>query len=154
MPLNIQRNDSSSNSTILRLVDAGPVGPATECPHGFAGIGASMIRAEREAVIVAQGDPAGGCHLVVAGCLRTVALMHDGRRQIGEFLFPGDLFGWEALDEHGFGAEAVTRVVLRRYACPALRRLPSAIRISLCGCGFWPQASSGPVKSMRWFSDE
>ena len=32
-----------------------------------------------------------------------------------KFLFSGDLFGWEALDEHDFGAEAVTPVTLRRY---------------------------------------
>jgi CRP-like cAMP-binding protein len=42
--------------------------------------------------------------------------MEDGRRQVGEFLFPGDLFGCEALDTHDFSAEAVTPVTLRRFA--------------------------------------
>jgi len=76
---------------------------------------ALTVRADRDEEIVAQGDPAGYCYLVVSGCVRTVKLMEDGRRQIGEFLFPGDLFGWEALDEHDFAAEAVTPVTLRRY---------------------------------------
>jgi CRP-like cAMP-binding protein len=76
---------------------------------------ALTVRADRDEEIVAQGDPAGYCYLVVSGCVRTVKLMEDGRRQIGEFLFPGDLFGWEALDEHDFAAEAVTSVTLRRY---------------------------------------
>ncbi len=76
---------------------------------------AMTVRADRDEEIVAQGDPAGYCYLVVSGCVRTVKLMEDGRRQIGEFLFSGDLFGWEALEEHDFAAEAVTPVTLRRY---------------------------------------
>jgi CRP/FNR family transcriptional regulator, nitrogen fixation regulation protein len=76
---------------------------------------AIIMRADRDEEIVAQGDPAGHCYLVASGCVRTVKLMEDGRRQIGEFLFPGDLFGWEALDEHDFAAEAVTPVMLHRY---------------------------------------
>ncbi len=76
---------------------------------------AITVRAERDEEIVAQGEAAGYCYLVVSGCVRTVKLMEDGRRQVGEFLFSGDLFGWEALDEHDFGAEAVTPVTFRRY---------------------------------------
>jgi CRP-like cAMP-binding protein len=40
--------------------------------------------------------------------------MANGRRQIGAFLLPGDIFGWEALGEHDFGVDAVTPVTLRR----------------------------------------
>ncbi|MCL2429844.1 MAG: helix-turn-helix domain-containing protein [Alphaproteobacteria bacterium] len=74
-----------------------------------------IVRADRDEEIVSQDDPATDCYLVVSGCIRTVQLMDDGRRQVGEFLFPGDIFGWEALDEHDFGAEAVIPTVLRRY---------------------------------------
>jgi CRP-like cAMP-binding protein len=84
---------------------------------------ATTIHAERDDEIVAQEDPANWCYLVVSGCVRTVRLMEDGRRQVGEFLFAGDLFGWEALDSHDFGAEAVTQVTLRRYARRDLERL-------------------------------
>jgi CRP/FNR family nitrogen fixation transcriptional regulator len=77
---------------------------------------ALTMRAERDEEIVAQEDPATYCYLVVSGCVRTVRLMEDGRRHVGEFLFSGDLFGWDALDRHDFGAEAVTSVTLRRYA--------------------------------------
>jgi CRP/FNR family nitrogen fixation transcriptional regulator len=83
----------------------------------------TLIRAERDAEIVGQEDPVTWCYLVVSGCVRTVRLMEDGRRQVGEFLFSGDLFGWEALDTHDFGAEAVTSVTLRRYARRDLERL-------------------------------
>jgi CRP-like cAMP-binding protein len=76
----------------------------------------TTIRAERDAEIVAQDETAAHCYVVVSGCVRTVQLMEDGRRQVGEFLFAGDLLGWEALDTHDFSAEAVTPVTLRRYA--------------------------------------
>jgi CRP-like cAMP-binding protein len=84
---------------------------------------ATTVQAERDDEIVAQEDPATWCYLVVSGCVRTVLLMEDGRRQVGEFLFAGDLFGWDALDNHDFGAEAVTAVTLRRYARRDLERL-------------------------------
>jgi CRP-like cAMP-binding protein len=76
---------------------------------------AVTIRADRNEEIFAEGAPTQHCYFVVSGCLRTVKLMEDGRRQIGEFLLPGDLFGWDALDEHDFSTEAVTPVTLRRY---------------------------------------
>ena len=84
---------------------------------------ATTIHAERDEEIVAQEDDATHCYFIVSGCVRTVQLMEDGRRQVGEFLFAGELFGWEALDHHDFGAEAVTPVTLRRYARRDLDRL-------------------------------
>jgi CRP/FNR family nitrogen fixation transcriptional regulator len=84
---------------------------------------ATTVQAERDDEIVAQEEPANWCYLVVSGCVRTVRLMEDGRRQVGEFLFAGDLFGCEALDNHDLGAEAVTPVTLRRYARRDLERL-------------------------------
>lgn len=84
---------------------------------------AVTVRAAPDEEIVGQGEPADFCYLVQSGCVRTVKLMEDGRRQVGEFLFPGDLFGWDALEEHDFGAEAVTAAALRRYP----RRLLEAL---------------------------
>ena len=84
---------------------------------------AGTLHMERDEEIVAQEEPATYCYLVISGCVRTVRLMEDGRRQVGEFLFAGDLFGWEALDRHDFSAEAVGPVTLRRYARRDLDRL-------------------------------
>lgn len=86
-------------------------------------VNTATVRAERDEEIVAQADPAGYCYLVVSGCARTVKLMEDGRRQVGEFLLPGDLFGWEALEEHDFGLEAVSAAALLRYPRAALYAL-------------------------------
>lgn len=84
---------------------------------------AVSVRVDRDDEVIAQGDPADFCYVVASGCLRTVRLMEDGRRQVGEFLFPGDLFGWEALDEHDFGVEAVGPATLRRYPRRSLEAL-------------------------------
>jgi CRP/FNR family nitrogen fixation transcriptional regulator len=102
---------------------AGQAGPAKAQILAALESRATTIQAERDDEIVAQEDSANWCYLVVSGCVRTVRLMEDGRRQVGEFLFAGDLFGWEALDKHDFGAEAVTPVTLRRYARRDLEQL-------------------------------
>src|SRR5271163_2739137 len=91
---------------------ASPAQPSVLEPLASVGV---TIRAERDEEIAAQGELAGYCYLIVSGCVRTVRLMEDGRRQVGEFLFSGDLFGWESLEEYDFGAEAVTPATVRRY---------------------------------------
>lgn len=83
---------------------------------------AAVIQADAEAKIVAQGERAEYCYEIVTGCVRTVRLMADGRRQIGAFLLPGDIFGWEALGEHDFGVDAVTPVTLRRVPSSVIER--------------------------------
>jgi CRP/FNR family nitrogen fixation transcriptional regulator len=44
-----------------------------------------------------------------------VKYLEDGRRYIGDFVWPGDLLGMDDLDLHDFGAESVTNMTLRRY---------------------------------------
>jgi len=47
----------------------------------------------------------------------------DGRRQVGAFHLPGDIFGFETGDEHTFSAEAITDckiIVIKRSAVMAL----------------------------------
>lgn len=78
------------------------------------------LQADRDEEIVAQGDPAEYCFQVMSGCVRTVKLLEDGRRQVGEFLFSGDVFGWETEGEHEFAAEAVTAATLRRFRVSAI----------------------------------
>jgi CRP-like cAMP-binding protein len=49
--------------------------------------------------------------------------MEDGRRQIDQFLMAGEWLGFDALETHDFGAEAVTGVVLRRFPRRAVDKL-------------------------------
>jgi CRP/FNR family transcriptional regulator, nitrogen fixation regulation protein len=75
----------------------------------------STVTVGREHEIYGQGDTARYCWRILSGCVRTVKLLEDGRRQVGEFLFAGDIFGLDDLAIHDFAAEAVTDVKMRRY---------------------------------------
>ncbi len=72
-----------------------------------------VVRRSRE--IYHHDAPADFCWNIVAGCARQVRSMKDGRRQISDFRWPGDLLGIDDCETHFFGAEAVTDVTLRRY---------------------------------------
>lgn len=79
----------------------------------------ARIRYERDAEIYGEGEPAEFAYKVISGAVRTYKLLNDGRRQIGGFHLPGDLFGLEASAEHRLSAEAIgeaTVLVVRRSA--------------------------------------
>jgi CRP/FNR family transcriptional regulator, nitrogen fixation regulation protein len=65
------------------------------------------------AVIYAQGDAAGHLYLVEFGVVRICRLTADGRRQINAFHFAGEVFGFEAGEEHQFYAESVNGAGVR-----------------------------------------
>lgn len=73
------------------------------------------ITLPRDRELYAQGDRAEYCYQVISGCLRTVKLMEDGRRQVAAFLLPGDCLGFDDFDNHDFAAQAVTEVVVKRF---------------------------------------
>lgn len=66
-----------------------------------------------DAVIYAQGEDTGPLYLVEFGAVRTYRLTADGRRQISAFYFAGEVFGFEAGDEHHFYAESIERSGIR-----------------------------------------
>jgi CRP/FNR family nitrogen fixation transcriptional regulator len=69
------------------------------------------------AEVFGQAEPAEYIYQVIEGAARTHKLLPDGRRQIGAFHLPGDIFGLENGDYHRFTAEAIvdtnTRLVKR-----------------------------------------
>jgi len=67
-----------------------------------------------------QDDDVTHCYQIVSGCIRTVRLMEDGRRQIGGFLMQGDLLGFDAGEAHDEAAQAVTETVMRRFPVQAV----------------------------------
>jgi CRP-like cAMP-binding protein len=94
----------------------------------------STVVVERDAEIYGKGDASAWCWRVTTGCVRTVELLDDGRRHIGDFFLPGDLFGLDDLESRQFSAEAVTRTILRRYprnAVEALARSHPALALRL-----------------------
>jgi len=57
--------------------------------------------------IYGEGDDAEVFFKVVSGVVRTCRFLSDGRRQIDAFHVAGEVFGFEAGEEHSFRAEAV-----------------------------------------------
>ena len=81
------------------------------------------------------GEPAEYRWRILSGCVRTVKLIEEGRRQIGEFLWPGDLLGMDDLDMHDSEAEAVTDVTLSRYPRRMVEAVAQRTPHLLSGCG-------------------
>src|SRR5947209_18473635 len=69
--------------------------------EAFRLIGAA-IRFERDSEIHGDDEPAEYFYQVVSGAVRTYKVLVDGRRQIGAFHLPGDVFGLEAGENQHF----------------------------------------------------
>jgi len=98
-------------------------------------IGAPMSFARNEE-IYGEGENAEYLYKVVSGGVRVYKMLDDGRRQIGAFYLPGDVFGLESGDEHGSSAEALceTRVlVFKRSAVLAQANRDSEVARELWG---------------------
>jgi len=77
----------------------------------------------RNSEIFGENEPADYLYKVISGAVRTYKILSDGRRQVGGFYLPGDVFGLQLGDEHTFSAEAITDakvLVIKRNAVTAL----------------------------------
>jgi CRP/FNR family transcriptional regulator, nitrogen fixation regulation protein len=83
-------------------------------------LGVTMAFAKDEE-IYGQEERADLIYMVVSGAVRTTRLLDDGRRQIGEFYYPDELFGVEAGSEHRYSAEALSDCVVLAVKTSALR---------------------------------
>jgi CRP/FNR family transcriptional regulator, nitrogen fixation regulation protein len=84
-------------------------------------LGVKMTYARNEE-IYCQDDEVEFLYRVVSGAVRTTRLTSDGRRQVGDFYYKGDLFGLETGPEHRFSAEALsdcTVMLVRRSSVRA-----------------------------------
>ena|SRR5579872_4727985 len=85
-------------------------------------MGATMSFA-RNSEIFGENETADYVYAVVSGSVRTYKILNDGRRQIGGFYVPGDIFGLEFTEAHTFSAEAISDakvIVVKRSALNAL----------------------------------
>jgi len=92
-------------------------------------MGATMSFA-RNSEIFGEREAAEYLYRVISGSVRSYKILSDGRRQVGGFYLPGDIFGLEFADEHTLSAEAVTDakvLVIRRSAITALSDRDPAI---------------------------
>jgi CRP-like cAMP-binding protein len=76
----------------------------------------TIRRCHRGQEIYGQEDSAACWYSVVSGVLRRFAVRPDGRRQITDFLLPGDFFGFAGGHQHHvFSVEALTKGVVACY---------------------------------------
>ena len=119
-----------------------PFAPAS-ASHGLADfleMRGAMMSFPRNAEIYGENEPTEFLYKLVSGTVRTSKVLNDGRRQIGDFYMPGDLFGYEADDEHAYSAEAISPVkviVVKRSAIEAL-----AARDNYVAGQLWAMTSS------------
>ncbi|MCP3459740.1 cyclic nucleotide-binding domain-containing protein [Bradyrhizobium sp. CCGUVB23] len=66
--------------------------------------------------IFRENEPADCVYQVRTGAVRRYKLLSDGRRQIGAFHLPGDVFGLENSTLHRLTAEAVTETTVRKIS--------------------------------------
>ncbi|MBI2262742.1 MAG: helix-turn-helix domain-containing protein [Caulobacterales bacterium] len=69
--------------------------------------GAARLTFRQGEEIYAQDEDADLIYRVVGGAVRTSHLLADGRRQIGDFYYEGDVLGVEMGPAHRFSAEAL-----------------------------------------------
>ena len=67
----------------------------------------SEFKYRRGSEIFGEAEPAHYVYRIREGAGRTHKLLSDGRRQIGAFHLPGDIFGVENGEVHRFTAEAI-----------------------------------------------
>jgi len=100
--------------------------PKTVPDHALSGsieLMGAVMPFTRNSEIYGENEPADYLYKVVGGTVRTYKVLSDGRRQIGAFYLPGDIFGLENGAEHAFSAEAISPakvLIIKRSALAAL----------------------------------
>jgi CRP/FNR family transcriptional regulator, nitrogen fixation regulation protein len=96
---------------------AGPAGNSVpdqfHAITGHAGLVATEFSYKKEEEIYGEDEPSDYVYQVISGSVRSYKLLSDGRRQIGAFHLPGDVFGLESGPVHRLTAEAVVDTTVR-----------------------------------------
>jgi CRP/FNR family nitrogen fixation transcriptional regulator len=106
----------SLNTSITgnKIAPAAYVAPDQFCAlTGHAGLVATEFSYSKDEEIYGEDEPAEYVYQVIRGAVRTYKLLSDGRRQIGAFLLPGDVFGLESGTAHRLAAEAIIDTTVR-----------------------------------------
>ena len=80
---------------------------------GHARLVATEFSYRKDEEIYGEDEPAEYVYQVIRGAVRTYKLLSDGRRQIGAFHLPGDVFGLESGTAHRLAAEAIIDTTVR-----------------------------------------
>jgi CRP-like cAMP-binding protein len=134
MPLQSRNQEKARNGVAPGL----PASSLSVIDAIFASAGAE-VPFDRNAEIFGEAEPAEYFYQVASGAVRTYKLLEDGRRQIGGFYLPGDLFGLEAGSAHGLTAEAIVYSRVRLIKSSAL--LGMAARDAALSEALWSAAT-------------
>src|ERR1700738_1369358 len=74
---------------------------------GHAGLVAAEFSYRKDEEIYGEDEPAEYVYQVITGAVRSYKLLSDGRRQIGAFHLPGDVFGLESGASHRLPAGGI-----------------------------------------------
>src|SRR3954463_15998689 len=85
-------------------------------------ISSSEFKYSKGTEIFGQTEPAEYVYQVIRGAVRSYKLLSDGRRQIGAFHLPGDVFGLESGSSHRLATEAIIDTTLRLVKRSSLER--------------------------------
>jgi CRP/FNR family transcriptional regulator len=83
---------------------------------------ATVRRLEPKEHVFCEGDPRIYVFRVEDGVVAVYKTLSDGRRQVIDFAYPGDLIGLGVLSEHVLSAQATTRSRVRCLPVAALER--------------------------------
>ncbi|MCP3463382.1 helix-turn-helix domain-containing protein [Bradyrhizobium sp. CCGUVB23] len=93
---------------------------------GHVGLVASEFAYKKDEEIFGEKEPAEYVYQVTSGAVRSYKLLADGRRQIGAFHLPGDVFGLEAGSVHRLATEAIVDTTVRLIRRTSLERAAAA----------------------------
>jgi CRP-like cAMP-binding protein len=88
----------------------------------------------RRVQIMHEDETADRLYKVISGTVCTYKVLSDGRRQIGGFYLPGDIFGLEYAEAHTLAAETITNaklLVIRKSVLSALASRNAALTCHL-----------------------
>jgi len=110
---------TSVSGTLAEAPSSGGEFSSPECKRAFTSVdnvfrGAGVVAHFRKNTeIYAEADPSEYFYQLHSGAVRTVKFLTNGRRQIGAFHFPGEMFGLEDGPIHCFGAAAICDTTVR-----------------------------------------
>lgn len=113
----------SSSTRILPARSIAPSRPEMSTAFGHSSIVATEYSYKKDEEIYGEDEPATYVYEVVSGAVRTYKLLSDGRRQIGAFLLPGDVFGLDSGTAHRMSAEAIIDTKVRLVKRSSLEAL-------------------------------
>lgn len=110
-------------ATTRDILDARAQGPGTRHPIDQRLRAAAPRLLQAREHVFFEGDPKDHVYLVEKGTLCLYKTLPDGRRQIVDFAYPGDLIGLGSPGDHVFSAQAITLARLRCMPCGLLHEL-------------------------------